>query len=63
MQKLEKAELRKADRTVGVNCNILQLTSTVRSAFLSSVISMYSTKSCLISWPTRLYVRFPVLAK
>ena len=36
MQKLEESELRKADRTVGVNCNILQLTLTVRSAFLSS---------------------------
>ena len=37
MQKLEKTELRKADRTVGVNCIILQLTPTVRSAFLSLV--------------------------
>ena len=34
---LEETELRKADRTVGVNCNMF--TPTVRSAFLSSVYS------------------------
>ena len=48
MQKFEKTELRKADRTVGVNGNIfskniLQLTATVRSAFLSSVSLFYSS--------------------
>ena len=37
MQRLEETELRKADRTVGVNCNMF--TPTVRSAFLSSVYS------------------------